>query len=284
MYRTSPGETYDAQSTGINAEVGQYLPCFLKEMKWGSGEKILDHGCGTGQTLTEFILPKAKETSSKVYGVDISASKIKYAKANYSDSSVEYVQSDLLSKQFPLKDQKFDKVFSIYTLSYIEEAKETVSQIYNLLAPGGYFVLIDCVDSAHFKLGDILLQDENWGGKGKKVPGIPHWHNYEEGHDHQSRFNDMLKAAKFNVLKSEISTSDFTYGSKAELADFIIANDPHKHELHLENAENFRKLESDLVDLLGELEKQGKVTGGTGNGDEYQVQATTVFVLAQKPE
>jgi juvenile hormone acid methyltransferase len=100
---------------------------FSNYFKWSydGADTLMDIGCGTGDVLYDFILPKVPENYHKVIGVDISEEILKCAKENFGNKLIEFHQMDISSsaccKHF--KNEEFDQITSFYALHWIQNQK-----------------------------------------------------------------------------------------------------------------------------------------------------------------
>jgi 2-polyprenyl-3-methyl-5-hydroxy-6-metoxy-1,4-benzoquinol methylase len=92
----------------------------------GSG-KVLDVGCGTG-----FMLSSLQSPNRQLYGIDISTSAIKIAKASVVEAN--FYVSDV--RNIPFEANTFDWLICIDTLEHIE-GNATVKECLRILKPGG---------------------------------------------------------------------------------------------------------------------------------------------------
>lgn len=119
-------EIYEREHGIVIQELDKFFPSFLDKMKWKPNEVILDHGCGIGRTCSTYIVPRIKK-GTIIYGTDISKSMVKLAQENYAHPSVKYLEADLMSPDFELKDKKFDKIFSTFVMHVMLESHRSVS-------------------------------------------------------------------------------------------------------------------------------------------------------------
>ncbi|MDQ0155481.1 class I SAM-dependent methyltransferase [Robertmurraya andreesenii] len=107
---------------------------FLSE-KINSTSRILDVGCGTGQTAAYL----AARYGAKVIGLDINPIMIKKAKKRMKKYQlpVEIIHGSIES--CPLEDDTFDMVISESVLAFVD-APRALREIYRLLKKGGRFI------------------------------------------------------------------------------------------------------------------------------------------------
>lgn len=97
---------------------------------------VLDFGCGTGnQSLG--VAGDVKE----VYGIDMSSKMIEIAKIKLKqdkNQNVHFTQTNIFDER--LKKESFDVILAFNILHYLEDAKEVIKRINELLKPEGYFI------------------------------------------------------------------------------------------------------------------------------------------------
>ena len=115
-------------------------PFFQKLFEENKVKKILDLACGTGHHSTFFA-----KSGYEVTGVDLSEKMLQIARKNAKGvSGVRFVKAGFLDVYPKLKD-RFDAVIclgnSLPHLLSQKDLKKTLLNIYNLLNPGGIFIL-----------------------------------------------------------------------------------------------------------------------------------------------
>jgi ubiquinone/menaquinone biosynthesis C-methylase UbiE len=119
------------------------------------GMRVADLGCGSGKTT--FHLNKLVQPGGRAVGIDIADQRIEYARANYSDESIEYKVADVRQ---PLEDLgEFDFIWIRFVLEYyLKDSFEIVKNVARNLKPGGIMCLIDldCNCLRHFGLPERL--------------------------------------------------------------------------------------------------------------------------------
>ena len=96
---------------------------------------VVDLGCGVGYGTYELAVSGAK----KVYGIDISSSVIKYAKAHYSHKNITYNTSDALDTK--LSSDFFDIVIAFEVIEHVKDYKKFLQEVSRLLKPNGIFII-----------------------------------------------------------------------------------------------------------------------------------------------
>ena len=105
----------------------EVLNNFHHHFKWPNGNegKLLDIGSGSGDVLIELVVPKLPKTV-KIYGTDVSAEMVKFAKQNFGTQVASFYQADisadyeLLAKRLP---QPFDNITSFFCFHWIQNQR-----------------------------------------------------------------------------------------------------------------------------------------------------------------
>jgi S-adenosylmethionine-diacylgycerolhomoserine-N-methlytransferase len=117
------------------------------------GGSVLEIGCGTARNL---ILAARRYPGAKFYGLDVSESMLRTARASIRRSGVEgriaLAAGDATSfdaaELFGVR--AFDRVFISYALSMIPAWREVVRQASSLVAPGGALLIVDFGELARY--------------------------------------------------------------------------------------------------------------------------------------
>ncbi|HTI36464.1 MAG TPA: class I SAM-dependent methyltransferase [Vicinamibacterales bacterium] len=99
------------------------------------GRKVLDVGCGAGTDLARFARGGADAT-----GVDISASAIALAKANFAQQGLVADLRDADGEHLPFADDTFDLVYAHGVVQYTADSRALVDECRRVLKPGGLAV------------------------------------------------------------------------------------------------------------------------------------------------
>ncbi|CAG0892385.1 unnamed protein product [Cyprideis torosa] len=106
-------------------------------------EKILDLGCGPGDTTKEILLPTVPQ-GTRIVAIDSSRVMIEYARTHYYDAAISYEISDARNLVTDFVGEKFNKCFSFYSLHWMTDSKDILEQVHRVLVPDGqiFFVFL----------------------------------------------------------------------------------------------------------------------------------------------
>jgi len=119
------------------------------------GMCVADIGCGSGKTTR--ILHTLVQPGGKAEGLDISETRVAYARDHYGSAGLEFRQLDI--KQSLEGISGYDFVWVRFVLEYFkEDCFDIVRNISNIVKPGGILCLIDLDANSlnHYPLSDRL--------------------------------------------------------------------------------------------------------------------------------
>lgn len=97
---------------------------------------VLEFGCGTGSTAL-LHAPYVQ----RIRAVDSSARMIEIARGKADAQNVKNVAFEVLSiEDLPAAGESYDAVLGLNILHLLENKREAIAKVYELLAPGGVFV------------------------------------------------------------------------------------------------------------------------------------------------
>lgn len=128
----------------------------------GSGERVLDIGCGTGT-----LAIAAKQhigTAGTVCGVDASPEMIARARKKAARAGVEVEFREGIAEALPFPDAHFDVVLSTVMLHHLgpELRRQCAGEVRRVLKPGGRWFVVDFEGSAR-QAGGILSRFHRHG-------------------------------------------------------------------------------------------------------------------------
>ena len=125
----------------------------------GPGTRAADLGCGTGR-FDELLANRY----DSVLAVDISARELELARTRHArPGTVAYEQRSLLDVT-PAADGRFDLVLSVNTIFHLRDHDRVLPHVRDLVAPGGWAVLVDIVSPAGARARSPLMH--RWYGVG----------------------------------------------------------------------------------------------------------------------
>jgi SAM-dependent methyltransferase len=141
-----------ADSTGAkNALIDRLHRTALDVIDRGTGQRILDFGCGTGR-LTDWL----RERGADVLGVDTSPEMVSAARTRVPSAQFEVLKSCRILAD----DAAFDAVLSVGVLQYLVTSPrtylETIRELARVLAPRGKLIAIEQVQYGGLERGGSL--------------------------------------------------------------------------------------------------------------------------------
>jgi ubiquinone/menaquinone biosynthesis C-methylase UbiE len=142
LFRTSPEKFWNLIASKYAAspiaDVAAYQKKIEKLKSYLSSENyVLDIGCGTG-TQCDDLANNVKH----VTGIDISSKLLAIAemrKVEREIKNVEFIQTTVFDERF--NSGSFNVVMAFYVLHFCEDIDGVFKRIYDLLKPGGLFIL-----------------------------------------------------------------------------------------------------------------------------------------------
>ena len=122
----------------MNEFVGKLLDLDVDNKR----KKILDAGCGVGGTSI-YLAKKYPHITFK--GITIVPEELKianrFAKENRVNSNTDFMLGDYKDTSFP--SDYFDGIFALESMSYVEDKKDFIQEMYRILKSDGRLVVID---------------------------------------------------------------------------------------------------------------------------------------------
>lgn len=130
----------------------------IEALAIGSGQAILDLGCGGGHLVRDVAL--AVGDDGRAVGLDASKDQISAARSLCADlTSAELIDGD--ATDLPFEDASFDALASIQMLEYVPDADAALSEARRILKPGGKAALVSVLwDHWRFHGAEPELNDK----------------------------------------------------------------------------------------------------------------------------
>lgn len=129
------GETWVRQRDRTDAQLGPLGLAVIEELAPGAGERVLDVGCGTGQTLLQ--LAERVGSAGHVVGLDVSEPMITEAKARIAKSGATNVELVLGNAAAEIPSGPFDVVFSRFGVMFFDDSVAAFSNLRSAMKSGG---------------------------------------------------------------------------------------------------------------------------------------------------
>lgn len=131
-------KTFDEWAVNGRAELmeiehGKNVSEFLDEISFDKPFTFLDFGCGNGWVVRKI---SNQTNCKKAVGIDKSKKMIIQAKKKVANTKEIFIHTDIDSWKYR---GKFNYIFSMESLYYVDSIEKTLQKIYKLLIPGGVF-------------------------------------------------------------------------------------------------------------------------------------------------
>ena len=131
-------ERMDANRTDIfpHARIAFHLDRYCFASQFVQNKIVIDVAAGTGYGA-DFMAASAQP--AKIYGLEIDAETVAYAKSKYQSDKVEFQKGSITNMPFP--DDFCDVLTSFETIEHVEDEHQQLQEIQRVLKPGGYYIL-----------------------------------------------------------------------------------------------------------------------------------------------
>jgi SAM-dependent methyltransferase len=127
------GQKWAAHQSDMDRNLADVTAALLPFAAAKPGERVLDIGCGAGQTT--FLLADAVGRTGHVTGVDISAPLLGAARSRMNaDRNIAFVEADAAACLFR---PEYDLVFSRFGVMFFDDPPAAFANIHKALKPGG---------------------------------------------------------------------------------------------------------------------------------------------------
>ncbi|MEV7403045.1 class I SAM-dependent methyltransferase [Streptomyces sp. NPDC091267] len=221
----------------------------------GERDRVLDVGCGAGQTAR---LAARRATSGRVLGVDLSAPMLERARSAAVEESIGNVSFERVDAQVhPFEPAAFDVAISRYGVMFFGDPVGAFANIGRALRPGGRLAFICAADAGengwvqamaalrdHLPVGDFGAQ----GGPGMFSLADP------------DRIRSVLTSAGFVRVHLRRAEAHGDWGPCAEdAAAFLLDTGPGRHLTDQVTPEARDRAREVLVNHLRAHEERGAV-------------------------
>lgn len=181
-------------------------PIMFKLVKYFSNKTVLELGCGNGYLAKKFITKKTK----KLILTDISKHNLNFAKQNFTNNKIEYLEQDA-TKKWRVNTNSIDIIYSNMMLNEVENIKTPMYESFRVLKKNGIFIF----SVTHPSWDLFIFAQEKAGVKSKKIKNLGNYFRkwfakYIMGWDNKSN-PDLVKWAnkRFEVEHYQRPLSDY---------------------------------------------------------------------------
>ncbi|XP_069675727.1 juvenile hormone acid O-methyltransferase-like [Periplaneta americana] len=234
------------------------LSAYMDKLSWQPGDRILDVGCGNGNTTVEELLPRVPGDFEVLVGVDISHNMLEFASSKYTNPKLKFIQADMgaeIPAESELRTPGFDKIFSFFCLhwipdqrhsgvdlNYFRPCRQAVRNIYNMLRPGGEAVLGFVARAPMYRAFEVQSKKAEWKQYMKDVcKFLP---PLQKSIDPAGDFYKILQDADFEILTCSTEKHQHDFNTARCLKDSVKAINPFVDRIPEDQQEDF------LLDLL----------------------------------
>lgn len=138
-WNDAAGPTWAAMQAPLDRQLAPLGRAAMAALSPKSGERILDIGCGAGETSLE--LSRAVAPDGQVMGADISRTLLEVARGRATGlTGVRFVEAD--AQTHPFDAGGFDAVFSRFGVMFFADPSAAFANIQRALKPGGRLAFV----------------------------------------------------------------------------------------------------------------------------------------------
>lgn len=149
----------------------------------GSGERILDIGCGNGYLLYQF-----RNSFNSLVGLEFSKHRLLQAKINMADCDFTAVQGSA-ENMSEIVTNSIDRIVSADTIEHIPDVYSAIDEMYRVLKPGG--ILVMNTPNIAFVKKRLLLCFGRFPSTSQPNEGLGSDVLYDGGHLHYFTFRSL---------------------------------------------------------------------------------------------
>ena len=242
------GPKWVKNEDALNERLSILTDARFSRAKIGASDKVLDIGCGGGDTT--FRVSKLLADGGHVVGADISHTLLNHAKGKFSYiDKINFVHCD--AQNYSFDENYFDKVISRFGVMFFENPSEAFKNIYGSLKTSGSLNFVcwtNMMENEFIIEGmDIITKyTQKVLPEVTKDPGPFAFSDPEY-------INDVLESAGFkNINIHKVYTSISTKDSAEQDAELLMGIGPRARILSEENlsSEKISMIKNEIIQLI----------------------------------
>ncbi|CAN8026655.1 unnamed protein product [Ixodes persulcatus] len=172
-------------------------------------QQFLDVGCGTGDFTRQELLPRC-QPCRRIVATEVVHETAEYAKKHSAHPQIVYEEHDIRGdvSELEAKYGKFDRVYSLFALHWVEDQAATLRNIVSLMKDDGDCVLVFAARTTLCKIWKRIVQLDRWTAYDELSKRfIAKSQNMEDRSTLVSYMLDTLKSANLKPLTCEVITA-----------------------------------------------------------------------------
>ncbi|XP_073826566.1 juvenile hormone acid O-methyltransferase-like [Musca autumnalis] len=216
---------------------------YIKQIQWryDGEDSTIDIGCGSGDVLMDIVYPCLPKNFQTLVCSDINPKMLNYARRQY--GHMEKVQFQVLDigtkKKLPnnLRHQ-FDHVISFYTLMWVQDQRQALENIFNLLRPKcGDCLLVFLASHPLYEAYRMTSGNSKWSEYMYDIDSIISPFQYVD--QPAEKYVDLMSQVGFTKSEVRLLQKQFTYESFDVFRANMKAVNPFIHRIPMALHEEF---------------------------------------------
>lgn len=160
------GRLYQHANGVQRRDAQQILADYGHLFRWRADgrDSLLDIGCGSGDVTVDYVLPLMPATYTRLVGADLSDGMLRHARETFADA-LPRLSFERLDIGLPLPGpaaKPFDHITSFYCLHWVQDQRQAMRNVFELLAPAGDCLLVLLAANPIFEVYRRLCRQTRW--------------------------------------------------------------------------------------------------------------------------
>jgi SAM-dependent methyltransferase len=205
------GAYWAAQAEHFDRAISEYHRDFLQACAIADAERVLDIGCGTGQTTRDAA---RAATAGAALGVDLSSAMLEYARLRTADEGIANAHFAQVDAQIhPWERATFDVAISRTGAMFFGDPIAAFTNIARAVRPGGRLVLLTWQSLAH---NEWIREFSGALAAGRDLPAPPETAPGPFSLSDPERVRNILTNGGFTNIELEPATAGMWFGTDAD--------------------------------------------------------------------